>query len=473
MIQGQETLKKAAYIALAALGTLFVLGVIFFKERVFFADASYILFNILNIGKLHIPEHRYGAFITQMFPWFGQKLHLPIRTIIIAYALSFNFFYLSVGAVLVYKCRQYGLAILMALYYFLFVSDSYFWTNNEIQQAIAWMFLMFGTTIYMANRKANIIVSLLVFSVLAFFTVFTHFVVILPLGFLWIYFLLSKELWPVSLKLSVIYTIILAVIVVVKYLVTLDQSYDAVHLHNATHFSLRDIFQSFTVTEVHRFFGRCITNYWIAGVVFVFSFLALTRQRKTYVALWTFLSIAGYIIAMGLTYNDPNSNITLFHIESEWASIGIIIAAPFVFTFLPRLQPRRAMLLLSGILLIRFGYICSAIPAFSWRTTYKNQVMDAMRKKGIHKLAINLNSEYAEKTILYWGLPYESLLMSAMQGDQPQLTFFYSTPDYKTAPADCMDNGFFPIPSHLLQHNYFLIDTMQSYQTMTHEELFK
>jgi hypothetical protein len=260
---------------------------------------------------------------------------------------------------------------------------------------------------------------------------------------------------------------------VLKFIVTIDQSYDAIHLHNATHFSLRAIYHSFTVPEVLRFLKRCITNYWIAGVVYLLSCIALIKERKTNIVIWTLLSITGYIIAIGLTYNEPDSNIALFHIESEWASMGIIIAAPFVFTFLQKLRPRSAMLLLSVILLVRLGYICSAIPAFSWRTSYKYQVMNAMRRKGVHKLAINLTSDYAQKTILYWSLPYESLFMSAMNGDKPQLSFFYSTPDHKSPPVDCMDVGFYPIPSSLLTNNYFTIDTLQPYQTMTHEELFK
>ncbi len=473
MKEGQKALKNIANVALAALGTLFVLGVIFFKERVFFADASYILFYILDFGKLHIPEHRYGAFITQMFPWIGQKLNLPLRAIIISYALSFNFFYLTAGALLVYKFRQYGLAILMAMYYYLFVSDSYFWTNNEIQQAVAWMFLMFGTTIYLASKKANTIVSLLVFTVLAFFTVFTHFVVIIPLVFLWIYFLLSKDLWPVPRRLTLNYSIILALMLVLKFIVTIDYSYDAIHLHNATHFSLSDVIRSVTMPEVLRFLKRCFTNYWIAGVVFLAGFSALVKERKIYAAIWTLLSVVGYIIIMGITYNDPNSNIALFHIESEWASIGIIVAAPFVFTFLPRLEPRSAVLFLSCVLFIRFVYICSAIPSFSWRTNYKYRVMGAMRKKGINKLAINLNPVYAQKMIIYWMMPYEVLLMSAMEGDKPQLSFFYSTPDHKPVPANCMDDGFYPLQSNRLEHKYFVIDTLHTYQAMTHEELFR
>src|SRR6185369_12630014 len=146
---------------------------------------------------------RYGSFITQMVPYFAQKLHLPIKAILIGYSVSFNLFYLSVASLLVYRYKQYALGILMALYYFLFVTDSYFWTNNEIHQAVGWMFLFFGVTLNMGNKNVKMPVLLPVFSVLAFLAVFTHFVVIIPVVFLWVYFLIEKNNWPFSKNTSV------------------------------------------------------------------------------------------------------------------------------------------------------------------------------------------------------------------------------------------------------------------------------
>jgi phosphate starvation-inducible membrane PsiE len=89
-MHSSQGLIKCSKIALAALGILLILSVIFFKERVFFADASYVLFDILNYKKFAIQEHRYGSFITQIVPYLGAKLHLPIRALVFSYAVIFN-----------------------------------------------------------------------------------------------------------------------------------------------------------------------------------------------------------------------------------------------------------------------------------------------------------------------------------------------------------------------------------------------
>ncbi|MFI5196881.1 MAG: hypothetical protein ACHQD8_07305, partial [Chitinophagales bacterium] len=89
----QLVLKKLAKISLAAMGVLFVLGAIFYKERVLFADASFILFAIINDNHFAIQVERYGSFITQLFPYLGQKLHLPLNTLMFLYGISFNLFF--------------------------------------------------------------------------------------------------------------------------------------------------------------------------------------------------------------------------------------------------------------------------------------------------------------------------------------------------------------------------------------------
>ena len=72
MDESQVSIKKLANIAVVAMGSLFILAILFCRERVLFADASYVLFDIVNAKHLNIQEHRYGSFITQLFPYMGN-----------------------------------------------------------------------------------------------------------------------------------------------------------------------------------------------------------------------------------------------------------------------------------------------------------------------------------------------------------------------------------------------------------------
>ena len=296
--------------------------------------------------------------------------------------------------------------------------------------------------------------------------------------YLWVYFIIEKERWPFSWKVSILLSCIPIIIVCLK-LVGTDAIYDTNQLHDATHFSLKDIINSFQTSVVQIFFYRCLTNYWLGILVSIVSIVTLIKNKKKLLALWTFVSVLGYIIIMGLTFGKPNSPSLLFHIESEWACIAIIVATPFVFTFLPKLKFPTAIWLLSGIFIIRLVYIISSLSPFLSRTNLTEQILSQMRKKQIPKLALYDDSRLKPLTDVYWwGLPYESTLMSSIDGDKQQLTFLLVSPDDKKTldqlktPKDFY-YVWFSIPCSKLDKEYFNIDSTKSYRVMTYTDFLK
>ena len=477
MDASQPSLKKPAMVALAALGVLLIGAIIFFQERLF-ADTSFIAFNIINNNSLSIQEHRYGSFITQIVPYLGTKFHLSIKAILISYAISFNLFYLFAAYLLVYKLKQYGLAILMAFFYFLFVSDSYFWPVNEINQAIAWMFLFFGVTLYLGNKRLNIFVLLMPFLLLAFLTIFTHFVVIIPTTFLWVYFWMDGRKWPFSKNRSILLSCLLIAVAGIKFSLASEQSYDGEHLHGATHFSLQDIIDAFITPVIKMFFYRCLVNYWWAVIVFILGITSLVKEKQKILAIWVFVSVTGYCIAMGLVYGTLDSNVQLFHIESEWTCISVILSTPFVFSFLPKLKPTMAVWFLIVIFITRLFYIGTSIPAFRGRIQLQEHILLQMKKKGIPKLALYRDNVINQKYMLDWTAGFESLFSSAMNGDKPQLTFCFINKDDKQNTEALANPKQYYRPFYIIDYSdlnkrYFNIDTVHPYQIMTYEELFK
>ena len=155
MNDNQQKLQQLSWIAFAALALQLVGAVVFIKERMLFADSTYAVFGIVSEHSLKILNHRYGEFITQLFPFLAAKYHLPLKAALWGYGISFNVFYLLVSGILVFRLRQYGFAILMSLYYFLFVSASFI-CANDVSLGIAWMFLLFGLTIYMGAKRPSV-----------------------------------------------------------------------------------------------------------------------------------------------------------------------------------------------------------------------------------------------------------------------------------------------------------------------------
>ena len=473
MDAGQLTLKKAAEIGLASLTVLLIGSFVFYKERLFFEDPSYISFFILNFRSLDIQVHRYGSFITQLVPYIGQQLQLPIKPVLIGYAVSFNLFYLITASLLVYRYKQYRLALLMALYYFIFVSDSYFWISNEIHQAVAWMFLFFGVSIYLGFKGTKVFLFLVPFLLLAFLTLFTHFVVLIPTVYLWVYFILEKKNWPFSNKITIILSCLLTAIIILKFMSA--QSYDSMVMTGLTKSSLGDIPGAFTKPEIKKFCTRCLVNYWIAIPVFLSGMVSLFRNNQILPALWTALTLIGYFIVMGLIYVG---SIPSYYAESEWQSLGIIIAAPFVFSLLPHLKWSHTAGLITCIFLIRMIYMSTAIPAFSWRVGFEERVMNQMKHKGIYKLALIVDNDTDSRCISNWGASDETLLMSAMNGDKPLRTFFFIRKEDTALISKVTGTiGFYDtyliLPQDKLNRNYFVIDTTKSYVVMDYKELMK
>ncbi len=434
----------------------------FALERVMFCDASLIFTEILNTGGLRIQEKRYGSFITQLFPLLGGKMHLPLKAIVILYSASFNLFYLVVAGILLFRFRNYLLAVLMAFYYILFASDTYFWTNNEVHQAIAWLFLVTGMVLHYKKRHYAFILHLVLFALVAFLSLFTHPLIIFILPFLWLFILLEPDLNPYSRKEQFILSGILVLICVIKYYSMHHGGYDTDKIRSATHVSLKDIIGAFTSPMARIIIKKMISTYYFVPLLFITGAYFAYRQRKwKHIALVCFFAI-GYFLAICLTFSD----FITFYTESEWMPFAIITSALFVYYALPKLKPTWAVGLLSFIFIVRLGYIAAAAPKFTERRAWVNSVLDNMEQQGIYKGYVYQSEATERILIMSWGLPTESLIASSLRGDHPTRTFVTDNPEgivKRTVPATQMIASFGPWDHTFLNPEYFTIDTLATY----------
>jgi hypothetical protein len=478
--QENPVLKKLAYAGLAVMLVLFIVAAIFYKERALFSDAAFMLFKLINESALSLPENgRYGALIVQVLPLLALKLHLSVNVILFLYSVSFNLFYLVVCALLVLKLRQYRLSILMALSYLLFVSQSFFWIS-DIFIGMGWMFLFFAVTLWLGNKKVHFFLLLVPFCILAFLTIFTHFVLIIPTVFLWVYLVLEKKYWPFSKSSSIVFSLMLALIIILKLFDARNytRGYDADHLNGVLHLSFRGIIHAFNTPVVKVFFYRCLVNYWVSVIVLLAGIFSLIKYKQLLLAVLTVASVLGYIIIMGLTYADLSEEVLMFHIESEWACIGVIAAAGFVRSFLSAQNGKVALSVFIAVAVIRLVYIVIAGQPFAIRIHESERIVEQMSKTGKTKVALITNDRLREINMLDWGSPYESLMLSAVHKDSPTRTFFYVSRDDTAHQRMVKEQyGFFDSyavrPTNFLNKQYFNIDTSAPYQLMTYGELFK
>lgn len=471
-----NSLKKPAMVAVSAMALLLVGSVVYFRERMFFADASFITFNILDLHRFYIQEHRFGSFVTQLVPWLGQKFHWHLKTILIGYSVSFNAFYLLTSLVL-YRMRQYSLVLLLALYYFLIVTESYYWTNNEIHQAVSWVFLAFAVHTKRINGEMGSGLYFVLFPILAFIAVFTHFVVILPLVFLYVFGVLANE-EKANMRVQTTSAVILALIVGVKMAMSLNQPYDGSALQGIKKASIGDMLPALNTPVVKMFALRCFLLYWPALIVAASGAMALYKTRRWGQLAWLVASTTGYAVVMGLTYGHFDKNFALYHIESEWASIGVFWAAPFIFCRLAKLRGNTAIVVISILLLVRLCYIVASSGRFTQRNDFKSYVLGKMRAKNIYRLAIYSNDSLTRMLGLKWALPEETLLMSSLEGDRPLRTFRFVDRNDAATLADMQQKPgvsfeFTWLTPKDLDAFYFPTDSTRPYTVVSWEEFNK
>ena len=142
-------------IAVVVMLLLTVWSVVTYRQRMLFVDPAWITFNIVNHHAFAFAEHRFGAFITQMIPLMGAFFGWSLKTILLLYSVSFYLFYLGTVLILGLVLKQKPLALLLVVYLTLFVSDGYYWPNNEVHQGIAWMLLFIGMNQYQFQHKIS------------------------------------------------------------------------------------------------------------------------------------------------------------------------------------------------------------------------------------------------------------------------------------------------------------------------------
>ncbi len=471
-----STLKAAAVAILALIAVLLGLSVLFYKERMLFIDAPHILFSIINDGVLQITEHRYGSFITQIVPLLGAKLHLPLRVLMVMYSASFFLFFLTVAFLLVYKFRNYGLAILFGLYLTLFAGDTFYWPNNEVHQGIGWLFLALAVSFYMARKKMPFLPSLLLFVCSFYLAIWTHPLVMLVAVYLWFFYWLDKKAWPYSKVQSYIYTGILLALSYWKFYQGQHHGYDSCKIEVVTQFNPGQFKTIFSSPQFRFFVKGCFTNYWLFVTVFITGLFGLMKEKKYLLLIYTLLFAAGYCMLLFITFRDINTN--RFYLESEYMPLSIICSAPFVYYVLPKLNWKVSVALIVLTCFIRLAYICSAVTPFTGRLALMEKISAKMKEKNLTKVIItNSEKDVNDILIMNWGAPVESIIMSQLKGEMPQRTFiFLNADEIKAMPVSSNDTliGCWKLwPKNKINNHYFRMDTCAQYQVVDYGKLME
>ena len=475
---GNASLKYAAWLSSILLSILLIGSIMFCRERMLFIDAPHILFRIINERHFWIEQHRYGSFISQLLPLIGAHLHLPLQWLMLLYSVGFYLFYLVVCLLLV-RMRQYGLAVLMGLYFTLMVSATYYWPNNEVHQGIAWLLLAFGLHACMATGIRNTYLRIFLFTAIFFLAIWTHPLVIPAALYLWVFFLAgSFDVAQDDRRSFWLYSGILLLLCAAKVYTGMHDWYDSSKIDLVTHVDYNKIKGLLHAPQLHYFIYNCLHHYSLFSLLTIVGLLALLFQRKYILFMVTVFTICGYVALVCITFWEEAPR---WYIESEYMPLVLIGCAPFVYYLLPKIKPTYAMLLLAAVYILRLACIYLAAAPFVYRNYFMERMNVMMYNKEFTKviitdLPVNGKMPLHDYGLLStWGAPVESLFISALNGEHPQRTFIFMKSEEIKATDTTARNIFLGCfeRRNVAQINthYFELDTTSTYKVMSYGEL--
>lgn len=452
------------WIAVALIALLGAFSLVTYKERMLFVDPAWVVYNIINSKSFLFAEHRYGAFITQIFPLIGSYLGLSLKTILLFYSISFYLFYLSAALIIGSYFKQKWLSILLALYLTLFVSDVYYWPNNEVHQGITWMFLFLGFYLHEGKRKTNF--NFIIATLLAILAICSHLLVAIPFLFLWIYLHSNQEFKTLlKNKCFLFFTILILVLIGIRYQLSDTGWYDPIKLQGVKEISFNGILQAFQSGQAKSFSNLLLTNYWIAMLVLGFSCGLLISSKKHLKLIALLLFTVGYFVLISITFPDAFDRSLRFYMESEWVALSIIISTPLAIW---SMKNRKASVMILIIFGIRLGYIFNSYDYFHQRYKNLEAVTHTLQQSDINKAVILEDQKKSEELfIMDWGLPIESLLLSKMEEHDIQTTFkIVREPILIPQNTDSFHAAFKLQSIESLNDKYFILDSTKNYEVI-------
>jgi len=267
--------RRLYFIGFAAYVIMFILSSIFYKERTIFLDAAFNLFYIIKNKSFCIQLYRFGDVFNQLLPVIATKSGLPVNLIFRSYSVAFVIYYFFAYIICGSVLKRYDFALVILLLNILFVTDTFYWMQNQLPQASALLIIIFSLV---AGKKFDSI-NLLLWSVLLTIeitVIFFHPLAIFVLIFSLFYFHISEQSF---IDKKTLYTIAFIYIAGIAVKTVFFRS----HYEGSAISGIKNFYTLFpdyiTLFSNERFVHNWITKYYYIPILF-FSITAYYFQRK-------------------------------------------------------------------------------------------------------------------------------------------------------------------------------------------------
>jgi len=391
---------------------LFALATYLYKARIF-ADSGFYVSQFINNQTFWIECNRYVLAISQIIPLIGVWLGLQIKYILLLYSLSHVIFFYFLFLFVYYGLRDRRSGLLIIIAQTVGIMHSFFTPMFELYYGVPLLITFYA--IWKLPFRYNTIFILLILEALI---LLSH-----PLAFMLFVFVLLYDYTRANAKPLKFYIPVILVYlgaVAFKYFIMCEYESGKI----AWQFNYTDNKQYLQLLNpsYYKVLGVFMLRYYsevlVALAIVIFMLLNRKQWFKLFVVAGTFCA---YVFLVNSAYTVSPSR----YMEQVMFPFVMIVFIPLIYGFPIKGRPgllNISILLISGLIAYRLAVIYYGSEIFMKRVAQMEQLIDAARQKGGSKFVVNQERIDHGYTQLNWSYPIETMLLSAIDGNDITVT---------------------------------------------------
>lgn len=435
------------------------LSLVFYRERAFFMDAGFQLFNLINEGSVQVYHYRFVTALPQLLPFLLLKMGAPLPALAMGFSAAYILFYFAVWLLLVRWLRCEGLGWVLLSLVLLMSFDGFYHMQSEFNLGLAVLLLAFGVVLRRTRLDGAWQWALLL--PLAATVGFAHKLSIIFALFLWLFFWMRERTlrhgrYAAVLGLFGAATAVKSAFFTNWYELSKQEEFAA----NLRHYLPR----LWEIPSNAVFLDRCLHLYYMLPLLLaVVSLFYIGRRQWLRLGLvWSF-SI-GYLLLYNIA--DPQA-LFRFYSEVSYMPLSIFVALPFFFDVLGEGKMARPWFPYSvgAVLLLRLGSIAANQPTFAAQFHWIERQIDRPGSRFL----LPADQVPRDTVLMDWGIPFTAMHLSALHHPDSAKTLLV-LPDFrwfddKMARDDAFFSPFHKVleTKHLNQKYYRLPPGKYSY----------
>jgi hypothetical protein len=386
-----------------------VLAIFLYKERGTFMDVSFQTFEMIRTHALAPQVYRFGSALTQIYPFIGILLGLPLWMVAMLYSVGIIIYHGLVFYYCAFRRKSIRMMFVFILSSAMMTTHMFFWIQSEFSQALPFMI---GLLCFLEEKQFNHFglkqYSILIVGIVTL--VFLH-----PLAFpvytncLLLIFAI-KQNWDKRI-LGISWLMAFGVYLIKRAF--FKNWYDEGAQERTQNFI--SLFPNYFNTDSTKLFLSNAFNIYIGVSISLLVLIIILVYRKNYVLLVVSIaSILAYFFMINVTHPQADE----FYLENMYLAIPLLIAIPLSSIY--KLGEKQVVdKQLSGFLVC----ICLICIGRLWfvsgqYTERMNWFRTAMKKYEGQKMIISEKDAPMKQLLFSWPSAYECWMLSTIETGQ-------------------------------------------------------